>query len=460
MKYAPLISALRVGGVVLLAGWGGLAMAATSAPRPNIIVILADDLGYADVACYGGTRHRTPHIDALAREGLRLTDFHANGSVCSPTRAAMLTGRYQQRAGIDTVYGEKPGEGLAPGLPTLPGLLRTAGYVTAMFGKWHLGMTPPFTPVDHGFDEFIGLLTGDGDHRSRVSRAGHSDWWRGPEPFEESGYTTDLITQHSLDFIERHRTQPFFLYVAHLAVHFPWQGPRDPADRKDGGGSYEGLPKFGSRADKHAAFHEMVEALDGSVGQIIAKLRELKLDENTLVVFASDNGGYAIDRGGYAAVSDHSPWRGQKSQNYEGGHRVPGIFWWPGHIAAGRESAATAMTMDLLPTFLPLAGVPLPKGAEASDGMDLKPLLFADQGLPDRMLFWRKGTGKAARQGQWKLIVDRPGIELYNLADDPGEKHDLAAAHPEQVKLMIEALASWEKEVDASAQTLTHRSAE
>jgi len=442
---------------MLLAVGGSLAAEPTPPRRPNIVIILADDLGYADVACYGGTRHRTPNIDALAREGLRFTDFHTNGSVCSPTRAALLTGRYQQRAGIDTVYGEKPGEGLAQELATLPELLRAGGYVTGMFGKWHLGMSPPFTPVHHGFDEFIGVLTGDGDHHSHVSRAGRADWWAGDEPLVETGYATDLITGHSLDFIERHRDRPFFLYMAHLAVHFPWQGPQDSADREVGGGSYEGLGKFGSRADKHAAFHEMVEALDASVGRITAKLRELHLGENTLVVFASDNGGYAIDRGGYVAVSDNHPWRGQKSQNYEGGHRVPGIVWWPGRIAPGQVSDSTVMTMDLLPTFLPLAGCPLPQGQEASDGVDLAPLVFRQQPLAARTLFWRKGSGRAVRRGPWKLVVDQPGLELYNLTEDPGEQSNVAAAHPQQVEAMRAALAAWESNVDASASALAAR---
>lgn len=427
------------------------AFAAVPVTRPpNVVVILADDVGYGDLGCYGNTRIHTPNIDALAAGGLRLTDFHANSSVCSPTRAALLTGRYQQRAGVETVFGMNPAEGLSPRVPTLPGFLRRAGYATGGFGKWHLGRQPPFTPASHGFDEFIGLYTGDGDYHSRVDRSGGADWWRNEQPFVESGYTTDLVTHHALAFIDRHRDQPFFLYVAHLAAHFPWQGPRDHADRAVGG-NYDGLAKFGSRADKRAAYREMVEALDDGVGRIVARLRELKLTNSTLIVFASDNGGYSVEHGGYVDVSSNGPWRGQKGDLYEGGHRVPGIFHWPGRIAPG-VSDATVLTMDLLPTCLELAGLPPPAAAEASDGVSLCGQLLRREPLPARTLFWRRGETKAVRQGSWKLVATRgTGPQLFDLAADPGEKEDRAAREPQRVAAFLKAFATWESDVDASA---------
>lgn len=322
---------------------------AQGARPPNFVVIVADDLGYADLSCYDG-KIATPNLDALARSGVRFTDFHSNGAMCSPTRAAFLTGRYQHRSGIEQALDITPGSGLRP-QPTIASRLREKGYRTGAFGKWHLGADPGLRAPDHGFDEFVGLLTGDGDFHSRVDRVGRPDWWHGVDPLVEKGYTTDLITQHALSFLERHRRQPFFLYVPHLAVHFPWQGPADPADRVVGVDYRPGVLKFGTREDKHAAFVEMVQSLDRSVGQIVARLRELDLERSTLVVFFSDNGGYTVDRGGYVGVSSNAPFRGQKGDMYEGGHRVPAIASWPGRIPPAVTSASTVMSMDWLPTF-------------------------------------------------------------------------------------------------------------
>lgn len=446
--------------VVLAAVFAGIglsiatAAAVGGARRPNVVVILADDLGYADIGCYGNPRNRTPHLDALAAGGVRFTDFHANSSMCTPTRAALLTGRYQQRAAIETVFGMDPDEGLSPRAKTMPGYLQKAGYATGAYGKWHLGLWPPFTPRSHGFDDFVGLLSGDGDHHSQVDRSGRADWWHNDEPLRETGYTTDLVTRHALAFIDRNRAKPFFLYVAHLAVHFPWQGPHDRADRQVGG-NYDGDAKFGSREDKRAAFREMVEAFDGSVGRIVGRLRELGLEKDTLVIVASDNGGYTVDRGGYVGVSSNAPWRGQKAEFYEGGHRVPAIFSWPGRIAPQRLSDATVMTMDLLPTVLELAGVPQPVGAYASDGVSLVPHLFRETPLPERMLFWRRGDTRAVRSGDWKLVANRSEPkELYNLRTDPSEQNDLSAREPERTAELWRAVSAWETDVAASARAL------
>lgn len=434
---------------MLLVGANGFASQAAFRP-PNLIIILADDLGYADLGVYGNRRHHTPHLDTLAREGMRFTDFHANGALCSPTRAALLTGRYQQRSGVESAFNEKRSEGLTPRVHTLPEYLREGGYVSAIFGKWHLGSRPPFTPEYHGFNEFRGLLTGDGDYHSHVSRAGAVDWWHNGQPAPESGYTTDLVARHGIEFIERNFDRPFFLYLAHLAVHFPWQGPGDRGERVVGTDYFAGVSKFGSRPDKYAAFNEMVEALDDSVGRVVTKLRELRLDKNTLVIFLSDNGGYTVRKGGYVDVSDHGPFRGQKESLYEGGHRVPAIAWWPGRIRPGQVESQTAMTMDLLPTFLELAGLPPPKGDQATDGISLCPLLFENHRLPERTLFWRMKQSKAVREGPWKLVADGENQQLFNLDRDPGERHSILGEERARTLRMQAALETWEKDVDDS----------
>ena len=295
--------------------------------KPNIIIILADDLGYGDLGCYQNTRNLTPRIDRLAREGLRFTDFHANGSVCSPTRAAFLTGRYQQRVGI-----ENPLDIDVAGLPhrpiTIPERLREAGYRTGIFGKWHLGNLERSNPVFHGFDEFRGHMTSATDYQSHIDRNGNYDWWHNEERVDALGYNTELITQDSVRFITEHRDQPFFLYVSHSSIHFPWMNPDDPSYRVEGK-DYNNLTKLGPRGtdeDVRPVVKAMIEAVDVSVGQIIDTLREFGLSERTLVFFTSDNGGYIHYQGNHRdQISSNSPFRGQKGDVFEGGHRVPAI---------------------------------------------------------------------------------------------------------------------------------------
>ncbi len=428
--------------------------AAADAQRPNFVIILADDLGYGDLASYGHPVHRTPHLDRLAAEGLRFTDFHSNGAMCSPTRAALLTGLYQNRFGrkFETALSGSTGRG--EGLPlaaiTLAELLRDGGYATAAFGKWHLGYQAPFLPTRQGFDEFRGLLSGDGDHHTHRDREGGEDWWHNEQRVAEKGYTADLLTRSSVDFIERHRDRPFFLYVPHLAIHFPWQGPQDPPHRVESR-DYE-TDKWGVIPDPgNVAPHvrAMVESLDASVGAIVAALRRLDLDRKTLVFFTSDNGGYLTYGTKYRRISSNGPLRGQKAELFEGGHRVPAIAWWPGRIAAG-VSAETALSFDLFPTLLNLAGVQPPQ----HDGVDLAPVLFAQKLLAERTVFWRADATKAARRGPWKLVQqgDSPP-QLFDLARDIGEKNNLAPREPGRVADLVAGLARWEEDVDRSART-------
>lgn len=444
---------------VRLAGTAVLAFAAISpvvaaepgARKPNVVVIMADDLGYRDLSCYGGAIP-TPHLDRLAAEGMRFTDFHSNGVSCSPTRASLLTGRYPQRSGIEAALPFGPDHGL-PRQRTLPAALREAGYATAVVGKWHLGEVERFFPKHFGFDEFRGLLTGDGDHHTRISRPGWPDWWAGDAAVKEDGYTTHLITKHSIDFIERNRARPFFLYVAHLVPHFPWQGPDDRGDRVEGTDYRPGELKFGTRDDKRAAFREMVMELDRSVGAIVGRLKELNLDRETLVVFTSDNGGYTVNRGGYVAVSDHGVFRGEKGQTYEGGHRIPTIAAWPGRIPAGTVNHGVALTMDLTATALDVAGI-ADNALGARDGMSLRGTLIDGHYLPRRTLFWRQNRNKAARDGSLKFVVEGNREALFDLASDPGETADLSSQRPEDARRLKQALAAWEADVARSHREL------
>ena len=284
------------------------------AQRPNFVIILADDLGYGDVGSYGG-RIPTPGLDRMAAEGVRFTDFHSSGTVCTPTRAGLLTGRYQQRAGLEEVilvgFDQNRHWGLQEGETTLPELLRRSGYSTGIAGKWHLGYREQYNPLLRGFDFFRGFVGGNIDYQAHIDRAGVYDWWNGQKTTVEDGYATNLITNHALQFIQANRTRPFFLLVAHAAPHFPYQGPEDPAFRVTG-------KMVESDLDFHTSprtYRQMVEAMDRGVGRILDSIQELNLADNTLVFFFSDNGA---NRNG-----SNQPLRGTKAHVWEGGHRVP-----------------------------------------------------------------------------------------------------------------------------------------
>ena len=430
----------------------GLSSRSRESTAPNFVLILADDLGYGDIGCYGNAKNKTPHLDRLAREGIRFTDFHANGPMCSPTRAALLTGQYQSRFGkvFEGPLSAKTDThvGLPPQVTTLPEMLKSAGYATGMFGKWHLGYQAPHLPTHHGFDEFRGLLTGDGDHHSHISRSGDEDWWHNEQIEMETGYSVDLLTQHSIDFMTRNRRRPFFLYVAHLAIHFPWQGPGEKAHRAKGR-DYWNLSKLGPHDEGQVGpvVRQMVEALDASVGRLMAALKQLGLEDNTFVFFASDNGGYLDYGGRYAGeISSNAPCRGQKGDLFEGGHRVPAIAWWPGRIAPS-VTHETALTMDLLPTYAELAGA---APIEGLDGATLAPLLLDNMPIPKRDVFWRKDEDWAVRRGPWKLVGSGSQMQLFNLDDDISESQDRATQHPTLVRDLLAAFREWEQDISAS----------
>lgn len=429
---------------------GAAASAEKPPSKPNIVLILADDLGYGDLGCYGSKRVKTPNIDRLAREGLRLTDFHSNGSTCSPTRAALLTGRYQQRSGIEEALSEKS-PGLKADERTIAEYLKAAGYATAVIGKWHLGSKPDSAalPNRQGFDEFRGARHGGVDYVSHIDRYGRLDWWENEKPLAEIGYATDLLSDHAIKFVKDQREKPFFLYLPHVAIHFPWMAPDQPAYRSKGG-NYDNPTRVGTNKPEMvpAIVDRMIERMDDGVGRLMKSIEALPPDRETLVLFASDNGGYR-NYGGAKNVSSNGELRGQKAGMYEGGHRVPCIAWWPKKIAGGRETDATTMTMDLLPTILDLAGVQQPdaKGPHALDGLSLVPLLLKNERVPDRTLFWKAGDMKAVRKGHWKIVIEH-GIapRLYHLGRDQSERQDLAESEPSQVKQLTAALEQWEKQ--------------
>lgn len=361
----------------LLAGQLSAVPAETAGGKPNIVLILADDLGYGSLGCYGNSKVKTPNIDGLAAGGLRLTDFHSNGAMCSPTRAALMTGRYQQRCEwvadgeLSPVFHAQRQDNLkqrwAWGISTreitIPQLLRQSGYRTALIGKWHLGYDEKFHPMNYGFDEFRGCVGGNVDYHTHVAGYGKKelDWWKDREIEKESGYTTDLLTRHACDFIERNKSNPFFLYLAHAASHEPWRG-RDADSSKSPLETYK----------------EMIGVLDESVGAVVETLRRNHLETNTLVIFCSDNGP-AAPRGFPA----NGALQGRKGSMLEGGHRVPFIAGWPGVIPAGKTSGAVALTMDLLPTFAKLAGATIPRDHQI-DGIDLLPHLRDEAQAPQR----------------------------------------------------------------------------
>lgn len=382
---------------------------------PNIIVIMADDLGMRDMALYDGWVDM-PEIETMAEQGMTFNDFHANSSVCTPTRIAFLTGRYQQRVGIvDVIVGSDPTRGLPATLPTLGKIFQENGYATGLFGKWHVGHADRFNPVHHGFDEFIGLLNGAGDFHYN-----DKNWRKGLEHYVMQGYATDIITENSIDFIERHQNEPFFLYVSHQTPHNPYQTRADTPESRQKGWRQNRVSE-----ENRPRYETMLKDLDDSVGAILDQLKESGLAENTLVFFWSDNGDV-----GMSPVERRL--RGTKFGHYEGGHRVPAVAWWPGKVAAGTESDALLLGFDLLPTFTEIAGISKDNPYHL-DGMSFTNHLFSQAPVPDRKIFfgYEPKLGTAMRRGPWKMILKEDNIQLYNLEKDLKETTNVAADFPD-----------------------------
>ncbi|MEW6302935.1 MAG: sulfatase [Verrucomicrobiota bacterium] len=441
----------------------GIWNSASAAAKPNIIFILADDLGYTDVACYGSKYYETPNIDRLAKQGIRFTDGHTCGPNCQPTRAALLSGQYGPRTGVYTVGGidrfdwsKRPLHPvdnvttLATEKVTVAEALKQAGYATGMFGKWHLGEDAAHHPSKQGFDEAI-------------SSAGkHFDFNTNPKTDYPPGtYLADFLTDKAVDFIQRHKDGPFFLYLPHFGVHSPYQAKKELIEK------FRAKPGAGGHSN--AVYAAMLYSVDQSVGRIVKLLDDLKLAENTLVIFSSDNGGV----GGYAReglkgggnATDNWPLRSGKGCLYEGGHRVPYVFRWTGRIKSGATCDVPINSVDLYPTLLEVAGAKAPEN-QILDGTSYVKLLHnAGKGTLNRDAIywhfpgylgagatdWRTTPAGAIRVGDWKLLefFEDGKLELYNLRDDLSEQKNLAAKMPDKAKELQARLAAWRKEINA-----------
>jgi len=406
------------------AGWASAPLLAAPA-RPNIIFIAADDLGYGELSVQGGKDIPTPNIDSIAHNGVRFTNGYVSCPVCSPTRAGWITGRYQQRFGHEFNPGPEqqadPNFGLPLSETTLADRLKAAGYATGMVGKWHLGYKPELHPLKRGFDEFFGFLAGS--HPYLPTRQAEPIL-RGTEPVEEQEYLTDAFAREAVAFIERHRQQPFFLYLSFNAVHAPLQATE------------KYLSRFSSiQNERRRTFAAMLSAMDDAVGRVLARLREHRLDNDTLIFFISDNGGPTPN-----TTSGNGPLRGYKGQVLEGGIRVPFFVQWKRRLPSGKTFEQPVIALDIMPTALAAAGLDPGKNL---DGVNLLPYLGAERkGTPHQALYWRFGAQAAIRKGDWKMVRLGEGrAELYNLAEDIGESRDLASAQPAKLK---ELLADWE----------------
>lgn len=416
-----------------LAASSGVA-AAKKPRRPNILFILADDLGYADLSCYGRDDYQTPHLDALAAGGLKLTHAYANSAVCSPTRLALMTGRYQYRlpGGLDEPLGRDPALGLPPEHPTLASLLRDGGYRTSLVGKWHLGVLPQFGPLKSGYQRFFGTYGGGLDyftHALAIRGVSTPDLWEGEEPVTRNGYLTDLLTDRAIEELGElaRGDQPFLMSLHYTSPHWPWEGPGDDAVAR------EIRDSFHYDGGSQRIYAEMVQNLDTNVGRVLAALRKAGLEQDTIVIFTSDNGGERF--------SKMWPFTGMKGELLEGGIRVPTLMRWPARIAAGSVSDQAAITMDWLPTLLAAAGLS-PDPATPPDGENLLPVLTGAAQPHDRTLFWRHHASNQAAmlRGHHKYLRLNGHEYLFDLAEDPRERANLKA---KQAPLFAELQAAY-----------------
>lgn len=435
--------------VLALVALGALAIASENGAtrdQPNVVLIMTDDIGYGDFGCYGAPDVRTPNIDRLAREGVKLTDFYASPQ-CTPTRASLITGRYQQRVRLERALGSV-GAALEDGLQatgsTLPALLRNNGYATALIGKWHLGYKPEFGPNAHGFDYFFGFLSGYVDFYTHTRGGdGAAALYENGTPVEVRGYMTDLITERSVRFIEETRARPFFLEVAYSAAHWPFQPP-DRYSKAANNSSFQGPSD--SKPATRRDYTAMVERADEGVGKILRTLDKLSLTRKTLIIFTNDNGGEWLSR--------NAPLFHRKDTLWEGGIRVPAIFRWPGRLPAGKTSRQVGIMMDVTASILDASKTRAPDNTKL-DGVSLLPMLTGRSQRMERTLFWRiavpERKQKAVRKGDWKLLIDGDDLLLFNLRTDIGERQDLARVRPDIVRALLPLISGWEEDVDGEA---------
>lgn len=448
--------------------------------RPNILFILADDLGYADLSCYGRPDYQTPNLDRFAKQGVRFLNAYSASPVCTPTRCAFITGRYpaRTRVGLEEPLTEKKdlGEralklGLPPEHPTIASLLKANGYETALIGKWHLGYLPNFGPTQSGFEEFFGIMSGAADFFTHKDMSGDPDLYEGKVPVERIGYTTHMLTQRAVEYISRRRkgktSRPFYLSLHYTAPHWPWEGPADEEFSRKLGLGYDAFVSGGSLK----TYAQMMKSLDDGIGEVLRALDRSGQAENTLVIFTSDNGGERF--------SYNWPFRGEKFSLWEGGLRVPAIIRWPGQVPSGRLGHIPSITMDWTATIL-AAGETKPDPKYPLDGIDLVPPLN-NRTIPYvtpemrpatsvrsdishqtsfftapaqersevriRTFFWRNSNQSAVLQGLWKYLHDGTNEYLFIPSKDERERVNLREQHPEKFAEMKDLFAKWETTV-------------
>lgn len=411
--------------------------------KPNVILILADDMGYSGITAFGGMGLSTPALDKLAAEGVICTNFHTNAPVCSPTRVSILTGSYQQRVGLNSIYqGKGVEDGLDPELhPSFVKELKKEGYRTGIFGKWHLGINPRFNPVYQGFDEFRGFLIGNIDMISHRNRMNQPDWWHNTTAYEEEGYATHLYNKYAVDFIRESKGKPFFLYLTHGAIHTPIQAPGDLPIRDGVNPPVYDNAKDLNDAEYQRRYREMVKSIDVGLQMMVDELKKQGQLENTLIIFTSDNGAEPIADKKYFGANGF--FNGAKNTLYEGGIRVPAIFYHPKSLQPHRTNEMM-LTMDLMPTILEFCGI---QNNRKIDGISLLPVLTSNKSLPERDIFWANVGWLAMQSGDWKLISKANTAELFNLLIDPKEQHDLSSVYPDRLENMKKSANSWWNEV-------------
>lgn len=438
-------SLLRLAAAAPVAAW------AQPPRRPNIVLIVADDLGYGDLGCFGNQEVETPHIDRLATDGVRFTNFVVSWPACTPSRSSILTGRYPQRNGLydmirnnevnwkyeftEAEYAVSPEMALGMDLReiTVGQVLKGAGYATGVIGKWDGGRAKRYLPLQRGFDFFYGFANTGIDYFTHA-RYGVPSLFRGNERIHEEGHATDLFCREALRFVDENRSRPFFLYVPFNAPH-----SASTFDRSATQETPQWLDKY--KGTKNAGYKALISHLDDAVGQILARLQQHGLDRNTLVIFTSDNGGSGPGKNG--------PLRGGKSQMFEGGLRVPMIARWPGQIPRGQVEDEFASSLEFLPTFATVSGAAPPQGVKL-DGFNMLPLLKGQAKSSRTEFFWQRRNDKAARVGQWKWVDSEKGGGLFDLASDLGETRDLSREKPDVLARVTGRWHAWRKEMDQS----------
>ena len=411
-----------------------------SATRPNILFILADDLGWGDLSCYGRPDYQTPNLDRLARQGIRFTNAYSAAALCTPTRVGFHTGRYpaRLRVGLEEPIHERKALsaeelktiGIPLEHPTVSSLIKSAGYSTALVGKWHLGYLPYFSPLKSGFDEFFGNMSGAVDHFTHKDMTGSLDFYEGEVPVEKIGYMTDLLTQRAVEYVKRPHKNPFYLSLHYTAPHWPWEGPTDI----DVSNAMKYGPVGFRAGGSIKIYAEMMKSLDMGIGRVLDALKTAGLEGNTLVIFTSDNGGERF--------SYNWPFSAQKGDLREGGIRVPAIVRWPGVTTAGKVTDQPAITMDWTATMVSAAGT-TPDSNYPLDGHDLTEVLKGKKPIYDRTFFWRTYRQGGIRSGKWKYLREEKIDFLFDLSVDEREQANFAASEPARISEMRKRFDEW-----------------